>query len=171
MVIGYHYFAKSTTGKLCVLPLVPGRGSTAGRRAFFFFCGGAAAVLYSHAMGRIAPHAGAGSTFSTSKKVPKDAKGLRPLAPPCIKKLCVKPWGLPPNPQILSKTEDVVSEGRLLRSRTKPNQARLLPFWLCCSVPFLCYFCGYFGCRGGVNPPAALCEIGPWGALVSSPAS
>ena len=94
-------------------------------------------VVFPMRMGRGCPSCRGGQYLFDVEKVPKDAMGLRPLVPPCIKKLCVKPWGLPPNPQILSNTEVVVSEGRLLRSRTKPNQARLLSFGPCSSVPSL----------------------------------
>ena len=38
---------------------------------------------------------------------------------------------------------------------------------LFCSVSVLFY--GYFGCRGGVNPPAALYEIGPFPLATSFP--
>jgi len=115
---------------------LPGRGA-AGRRACFVF----AAVLphdcFPHAMGRVAP-AGAGSTFSTSKRYQKTPWGCAPWYPRQGRKKDMVLQNIP----LLTFTEIPPFAGWLCANRTKPNQARLLPFWLCCSVPFLCYFCG-----------------------------
>ena len=92
----------------------------AGRRAGFVF----AAVLphdaFPHAMGRFCPSCRGGQYLFDVEKVPKDAMGLRPLVPPCIKKLCVRPWGLPPKPPDL-----VIHGSPALRGMTlcKPHEA------------------------------------------------
>ena len=71
----------------------------------FFYAAVQPCSCFPHAMGRVCPSCRGGQYLFDVEKVPKDAMGLRPLVPPCIKKLCVKPWGLPPNPHILTFTE------------------------------------------------------------------
>ena len=87
----------------------------------YFFC-----VWFPHAMGRVAP-AGAGVTFRR-RKVTKRRHGT---APP----------GTPDGPGQRTRKSRSSREGFVPTARSRIKRG-FLPFGLCCSFPFLCYFCG-----------------------------
>ena len=130
-----------------------GGGALSAGAGGFLICGSVAALLLSPCNGEGLPLMPGRAVPFGRPKGTKNHQGASPLVPPCIKKLCVKPWGLPPNPHILSFTEVPLFAGRLCANRTKPNQARLLPFWLCCSVPFLYCFAAISAVGAGLTRP------------------
>ena len=91
----------------------------------FIFSADCRMPLFPMQWGGFAPHAGAGSTFSTSKRYQKTPWGCAPWYPQQSHKKDMVLQNL----TFLTFTESPFFAGKLCANRTKPNQARLLTFW------------------------------------------